>query len=280
VKLLALIPPAVPDCVVAIGIGESANRHWVASGFFYGYADVVAKDKYHVYLITNKHVFNSIRKIGVTKAYIRVNPKANQEAKTYEVELVDEKGKALWYLHPDPKVDVAAVPINFAILQGEGMRAEFFQSDKHAYTAKKLQEMGITEGDFTYALGFPMNLVGDQRNTVIVRGGVVARIQDVYQNPRKDFLIDAAIFPGNSGGPVILKPELISIQGTKSHSNASLIGIIRGYISYADEAVSKQTGETRIIFQENSGLAIVHTVDCIDETIQEHIKTLKPSEPS
>ena len=32
-------------------------------------------------------------------------------------------------------------------------------------------------------------------------------------------------------------------------------------------AVSRQTGETRVVFTENSGLSVVHPVDAIDEVI-------------
>ena len=76
--------------------------------------------------------------------------------------------------------------------------------------------------------------------------------------------------PGTSGGPVINKPEIISITGTKSANQSNLIGIVKSYIPYQDIAVSKQTGRPRVIFEENSGLATVHPVDYIDEIIDAH----------
>jgi S1-C subfamily serine protease len=86
------------------------------------------------------------------------------------------------------------------------------------------------------------------------------------------FLVDAFVFPGNSGGPVVSKPEALSIEGTKSQNAAYLIGIVQSYVPYQDLAVSLQTKRPRVVFEENSGLAAVHPVDLIEETIQIYLK--------
>ncbi len=51
---------------------------------------------------------------------------------------------------------------------------------------------------------------------MIVRQGAIARIRDWLGGAATEFLIDASIFPGNSGGPVLNRPEAVSITGTKS----------------------------------------------------------------
>jgi hypothetical protein len=114
-----------------------------------------------------------------------------------------------------------------------------------------------------------MGLVSLDRQHVILRNGAIARIRDLYENTSSDYIVDALVFPGNSGGPVILKPELISIEGTKSNPRAGLIGVIKSYIPYQDIAVSQQTGRPRIIFEDNSGLSLVEPTDYIFETIAE-----------
>src|SRR5207247_3057746 len=76
--------------------------------------------------------------------------------------------------------------------------------------------------------------------------------------------------PGNSGGPVIIKPEMSAVGETKPIDSASLIGVVAGYVPYADVAISRQTERPRIIFEENSGLAIVYPVDLIQEAISQH----------
>ena len=58
-----------------------------------------------------------------------------------------------------------------------------------------------------------MGLVGKERSFVIVRSGCIARIRDALLATSKELLIDAPIFPGNSGGPVVTKPEVVGHTG-------------------------------------------------------------------
>jgi len=270
---MALIPPFFLDCVVAIGVDNAGGeRAWVASGFLYGHhvEDKESnKEGYQVYLATSRHVLE-----GRSKAYLRFNPSGGEPAREYEVILLDTDGARLWFPNPDPDIDVAVVPILFDRLREEGIQAGFFSSDKHVATIDKVKEMGITEGDFAYVLGFPMGLVGGERNAVIVRSGSIARIRDVLENRSREFLLDAFVFPGNSGGPVVSKPEVLSIAGTGSQDRAYLIGIVSSYIAYRERAVSEQTGVLRLLLEENSGLAAAYLVDSIEGGIEQHLKAV------
>jgi hypothetical protein len=262
---MALIPPFFTDCVVAIGTDDAeGERRWIASGFLYGHPlfdDAKRVADYRVYLVTNRHVL-----AGLSRAYLRCNPQADKHAREFDLSLF-EADKPLWFTHPDDEVDVAVMPINFDLLQESGMQVAYFQGDQHGATIDALNALGVTEGDFAYVLGFPMGLVGEHRNAVIVRSGTLARVRDLLARSSKIFLVDAFVFPGNSGGPVVLKPEAITIEGTKPQVAPYLIGIVQAYVPYQDVAVSLQTGRPRVIFEENAGLAAVHPVDFIIETI-------------
>lgn len=153
------------------------------------------------------------------------------------------------------------------------MEARYFSNDNHIANTERMKELGITEGDFAYVLGFPMGLTRERRNTVIVRSGSIARIRDVLTRDSLVFLVDAFVFPGNSGGPVISKPEFLAIRGTKSQRAAYLMGIVRGYVPYRDVAVSAQTGKPRVIFEENASLAEALPVDLIEEIVHAALKT-------
>jgi len=269
---MALIPPFFLDCVVAIGI-QSGNRNrvqknWIGTGFLYGKfikaheSDPQKKD-YTVFLVTNKHVIAKHRSI-----ILRFNPQNNQPAKDYPLNLYDGEGVQLWTGHPNPDVDVAVIRINLQMIHKEGMKYSIFKSDTDTITTDKMIQHGISEGDFIYALGFPMGLVSKDRQHVMVRSGIIARIRDLYEKRSTDFTVDAFVFPGNSGGPVITKPEMISIQGTTPYKRSSLVGIIKSYIPYQDVAISRQTNKPRVIFEENTGLSLVEPVDRILETIE------------
>ena len=112
-----------------------------------------------------------------------------------------------------------------------------------------------------------MGIAGVNRNYAIVRSGIIARLDDEVINNNFEFLIDASVFPGSSGSPVVLKPSTVSITGTKPVNRAYLLGVAKTYIPYREVAISSQTGEPRVIFVENSGLAGVVPMDFVKEVV-------------
>ncbi len=106
------------------------------------------------------------------------------------------------------------------VLKKDGIKAEFILGDDNSVDVAKAKELGVSEGDGVFVLGFPLQLVGGERNFVIVRQGIIARIGDMLEGYSKTFLVDTFIFPGNSGGPVFLRPEVVAITGTKSQGNS------------------------------------------------------------
>lgn len=277
---MALIPPFSFNCVVAIGVRESRGEiRWTGTGtligrFFGG--NGVNQSKYHIFIVTNRHILENNKTVVV-----RFNPLKSQPAKDYEIPLVGPNGIRLWKGHPKDGIDIAAIGINADVLNSEGVSYSYFQSDNHLMPLDEMAEMGVSEGDFIYVLGFPMGIMDARRQYVIARSGIIARLRDTLEKRGKDFLIDASVFPGNSGGPVLFKPEMFSIEGTRSVSKAGLIGIVASYLTYKDTAVSQQTGQPRVIFEENSGLAVVIPVDYVMETVDAcyAISNIKENQP-
>jgi S1-C subfamily serine protease len=266
---MALIPPFFIDCVVAIGTVVEDQQYWIGTGFLFGNLIEETEDKfnkYNVYLVTNKHVLNNLNTIKV-----RFNPQMEQSAKDYDLILKDDNGNLLWTGHPDPEIDVAVVGINISKVRDEGMKCSFFESDRHVETIEQLKQRDTSEGDSIFVMGFPMGMVAIDRQHTFVRGGIISRIKDLFEKRSKDFVIDAFVFPGNSGGPVITRPETQSIHGTKFSTKANLIGIVKSYIPYNDVAISQQTKRPRVVFEENTGLTKIEPVDYILETIQNAI---------
>ena len=264
------IPPFFGDTVVALGrtdtqvAGQPPEWTTEASGFLYGYLAKndpdPSKRSYEVYLVTNRHVLSNHGFI-----WARFNPeKARGEVKQFQIMLKDDKGQDLWFSLPDPKVDISVVQLNPQYLREQSLKVQFFQSDVHVADKAKIREIGLAAGDGVFVLGFPMGISGAQRNYVIARHGSIARISDLLDSVDDTFLIDALVFPGNRGGPVVSEPSLMAISGTKTQNSAFLIGVVRGYLPYNDFAVSQQTGQVRAIFQENSGLAEVIPIDSVN----------------
>jgi trypsin-like peptidase len=274
---MALIPPFMLDCVVAIGFPDDAgNVAYVGTGFLYG--RFVAVDastglmEYRIYLVTNRHVFES----GSTM-FLRFNPEGTLPAQVFDAPLADSNGKPFWVAHVDAEIDVGVIPLNVRLLKEANIQFAFFASDKHVLTHKDAANVGLAEGDGVFVLGFPMGNVGAERNYVVVRQGVIARIRDSLSGAVKQFLVDATVFPGNSGGPVVTRPELAAISGTQPVHRCSLIGLVAGYLPYRDVAISQQTQRPRIIFEENSGLSAVVPIDRVTEAIELAFTTAPPT---
>lgn len=262
---MALIPPFFLDCVVAIGANTPNGPAWNGTGFIVGRATGEINENgdksFHTFLVTNKHVLENKQLI-----LLRFDTQQGSQAKDYNVDL-EQNGKKIWVCHQSPDVDIAVFQINPKILENDSARFAFFSLDDHVMTITDMNQNGVSEGDSIFVLGFPLGIVSAQSKHVISKSGSIARIRDVLAGQQSCFLIDANIFPGNSGGPVINRPELSFIQGTKAINKSSLIGIVKSYVTYQDVAVSQQTGRPRVIFEENSGLALVETVDNIKVVI-------------
>lgn len=263
---MALIPPSYFNCVVALGKRERyGDLEWIGTGTLIGrfYQSASGgRSEYHVFIVTNKHVLENQGSLVV-----RFNPRTSRQARDYGIPLFQRNGKPLWKGNPDPETDVAAIGIDADFLNREEIRYDFFQSNHHTMSLAGMSDTGVAEGDFVYVLGFPLGIVAPDRLYVIARSGCIARLRDTLEGDSKDFLIDAMIFPGNSGGPVIYKPEIISIEGTRSVSKPCVLGIVSGYLTYKETALSQQSGQPCVVFEENSGLAVVVPMDLVMETI-------------
>ena len=275
---MALIPPGFLNTVVALGSpSKDGVMQYTATGFLYGHpsggTDENEGKRYWVYLVTNRHVFEKASK-QVVSLHARFNRPIGAESKIYTIPLKGTDGSDSWIVHPNPAADVAVLKVNLRLLEADGIEFEFFASDVNTFTLDQAREIEVSEGDGVFVLGFPLGEAGEERNYAVVRQGIVARVQDWLKGIAQTFLIDASIFPGNSGGPVLLKPELTSIQGTKRNNRCGLIGMVSSYLTYQEIAISQQTERPRMIFEENSGLGVVVPHNVIQETIQAAVDKL------
>ena len=253
---MSLIPARFLDTVVAIGHRRSdSSIEYTATGFVYQLAveETDAGDKlYASFIVTNRHVIE-----GAGELFTRQNHPSGANV----VGSIAEVG---WTVHSDPDIDVAVHPFHISDSGGTVASAISFYSDTDTILREQLIETEFREGNEVFILGFPLSQVAEDKNYVIARQGIIARIQDWYDETSKFFLIDASIFPGNSGGPVLAKPSLHT-YGT-SITRAKLIGMVSGYFPYRDIARSEQTGLPVFASEENSGLGIVVPLDAIEET--------------
>ena len=234
--------------------------NYVATAFLFGHpvSQSSRKPSYWTFVVTNRHVVHPHREL-----WVRFRPPvAGLHAKPFAVP-TDKPAPFPWILHPDPDVDLAVLPLDAIQMPSEFKPNQLLTLDRHAIVKEELRVSECNEGNEVFILGFPLGIVGTSQNDVIVRHGIIARIQDWYDGRSRDFLVDSSIYPGNSGGPVILKPVLWSANSRPGSIRPRLLGLVASYLPYRDVAISQQTGRVRLVSEENSGLARVIPIDLV-----------------
>jgi Trypsin-like peptidase domain len=272
---MSLVPPNYLDAVAVVEEARQAEDAQkfapIATGTIIGYEapdqSEAEKDEtmFAVFLVTNRHVIE-----GRSELWLRFNQGAG--SKRFRIAVTDEDGNDQFFI--SKKFDVAAVGLNAVALRDAG--AEFDVIPERALLdLTGLEEAKVTGGESIFVLGFPMGITGTQRKYAIVRGGVVARVDRDIVEETGGFLIDCPVFPGNSGGPVVLKPEAFILEGTPARDRTHVIGIVSSYLPYIETAVSEQTGRPRVSFEENSGLASVVPLEVVAELVEPHMAALR-----
>ena len=198
----------------------------------------------HVVIVTAKHVVLN-KKEPVGKIGFRINLKNGKSKIISENKYPEYMGTRWIYSSPS---DIAC---------------HFFAWDSSADLSiipydKILESKNLNIGASVFIPGFPMGLRSPEHYDPIVRSGTVALIKN------NQIIVDAFVFPGNSGSPVLYVP-LIKVDNVTLHSSflneERLIGLVSSYIPYNDVAYSKQTNRPRVVFEENSGLCEVIPVE-------------------
>jgi hypothetical protein len=188
-------------------------------------------------LLTNKHVISGSKtgKMKFAEAQL-INKQPNPTDQFFEVEIQDFESK--WILHPDPEIDLCALPlINIYQQCLRKKKTPYIMqlTEKEIADSKVLINCDAVED--ILMIGYPIGL-GDEFNRLpITRKGITATHPLSDLDGKQIGLIDAACYPGSSGSPIFLynsgKPDKsgnISI-GHQIH----LLGILfQGPVMYID----------------------------------------------
>lgn len=254
---MSLIPQIYLDAVVSIGVrNTNGDINWIGTGFFIIRAIDINKGM--PFLISNRHVFKDKQSI-----VIRMKEKKSNTLNECDASLYNKDGLPLYKLHSNPNIDIAILPLSPEYINSHNLEFPSFNIDSLAMRSDELRQAGVDAGSLVYMLGFPLGLVNIESGLPICRLGCIARISETQINETQNILVDIQNFPGNSGSPIVLRPEIMSVGGTPSLSKCILVGIVHSYIPYREKLINSQTKEVVEIRSENSGIANVHPVEYI-----------------
>jgi V8-like Glu-specific endopeptidase len=147
-------------------------------------------------LVTAAHVFEKMPAREMKIGY-RVTNAGGDWSFAPQPITIREADRKLWTRHPDRDVAVMEVKAPAEFAKAAIPVAWLAETDTFG-------RYNMGPGDEMFALGFPKGLSANKAGFPILRAGRVASYPLTPSASHPTFLLDFAVFPGNSGGPVFL----------------------------------------------------------------------------
>jgi S1-C subfamily serine protease len=208
---------------VSIGRVVDSQGHTVFAALCTGV--IISPDTRTAYIVTAKHCFEEPANAHVTELRVRFawEQRESQEADTGStLPLVRADGKQTWTAANDGS-DVAAISL-------DNLTGHFVRSPNGRIDAIGVQDFATDadafDGASVFIYGYPGFIGNNLLTRAVTRGGIIAWTDPQGASTHR-FLVDAAIFPGNSGGPVFKVPTGIAKGGAFAvGGTAALLGIV------------------------------------------------------
>jgi hypothetical protein len=190
---------------VRIECEYSDGSSGTGTGFFFQFLHDTTNDTHVPVVITNKHVVSGATKgrLIITKANAN-----NEPLDTQHFQAAFDDFENFWRKHPDPDVDLCAMPIA-PFLNEANKREErlFYISLNKSLIPTKEQLADLSALEEILMIGYPNGIWDHVNNKPILRKGVTATHPNFDYCGKKEIMIDAACFPGSSGSPVFIFNE-------------------------------------------------------------------------
>ena len=170
------------------------------TGFFFDFDESNDKENEKLVILTNKHVIKGALKgkLIFTKCDHDDNPLDDEHL---IIEL--DNFESLWVMHPNDEIDLCALPLDTMIENSLNERIYYASFGKeHLPDQQEIDSFPSIED--ILMIGYPNGIWDNKNNKPIIRKGITATSFRLDYSGRKEFLIDAACFPGSSGSPVVL----------------------------------------------------------------------------
>ena len=180
--------------------GTLTDGTFTGSGFFFHFLE--EGDAYLPCIVSNRHVFKDAQSVSLL-----FTCRTSDGQEFYERFKISDFQKA-WIEHPSPNVDLGIIPIPLIIniLKSKGKEPFYIPLSKQLIPSKK-QIHDLCAIEDIIMIGYPDGIWDETNNKPVARKGITATHPKYDFNGNKEFVIDAACFPGSSGSPVFILNE-------------------------------------------------------------------------
>lgn len=222
------IPNILSHITVRLECKSQNGQISVGTGFHFKFEDIDES-----IIVTNRHVVEDA--VSAEIKFTNTDGDGEPDIGNYLIASYPNF-HAIWLPHPDPSVDLAAIPVSHLgspIVRNGKIENNVYLSyisDSLIPSLEKLKLLRVVED--VLMVGYPIGLWDSYNNMPIFRRGITATKPGLDYNGRKEFVIDAACFPGSSGSPVfryvpqlpLIGGEGVLIKGCKGY--VELLGIL------------------------------------------------------
>ncbi|MDP2413842.1 serine protease [Daejeonella sp.] len=153
-------------------------------------------------IVTNFHVIDSIESVTF---YFKQKGQSGEPLYTKTEKIKIDKSQLKWIKHPDPKVDLAIMPITPLLNHYQKLNKGLFYA---AYEENDIPNdstiNSLSAMENVLMLGYPSGLRDIKNDLPIVRQGITATPYYIDYNSNQEFLCDLSMFPGSSGSPIVI----------------------------------------------------------------------------
>ncbi|CAG0999000.1 hypothetical protein PHYC_02748 [Phycisphaerales bacterium] len=174
-----------------------------------------------------------------------------------------------WFAHPDPAVDVAVyrLPRDRRFVDGSEARLDYSTISTTVFAGSSEDIDLSSEIIF---VGYPSGMIDVKTASPIFRAGSIATPLSLDWGGKREFLIDASVFPGSSGSPVFKVADKGQVRFIGKE--VKFLGLVTETMQFnaKGEFVSDKvpvSAKQAVSFKDYLNLGVVTKAACVEETI-------------
>lgn len=216
---------ALINATILIEQTNSEGRRFFGTGWLVNLKEVGFRK---IALVTARHVFDEMKGDEIKLNWRRLDENGKWHLEPQNLKIRKKSGQMLWQNHE--KFDIGVIYVNPPEAAKDAAIPFSWLADENA-----LREFAIAPADELLALGYPRGLSANKIGFPILRAGRVASYPILPIKDFPTFLMDFAVFTGNSGGPVYISDrQRKPFNGVQTSETHLVLGLLAQQVELSD----------------------------------------------